>query len=489
MAFYKTVVAALLYVFVVIACENVDALTCFTNGDYGQWHLNSRGFSVHRYRRRDVPGSFDPLRLAGALARSGLFDDYLVYERGGEWWFAGDVLGMVSLDRHNVTARSADGRESVSGWRDRPLDAVRDALESLDVEHWNAFGWTAFEFAYLGTDLADTLGARHVMELVVPRVEVRLGAEQVSIRADTDARLSAIVDLVTGPVETLPTGHSAAVDVRSVGRAGYQERVGRAVDDIQRGRLQKVILSRTVPIDFPVDVVATYLRGRSSNNPARSFLLCQGGRRAMGFSPETVLEADSDGAVSTQPLAGTRALDGTPEADTARREELLGDPKEIYEHAISVKIAVEELTPLCRPGSVVVSDFMTVKRRGSVQHLGSRVDGRLMPTLTAWDAFQTLFPGVTASGIPKLAAYERIVDLEEQPRELYAGSVLMVSHDGSMDACLVLRSLFEQDDRAWLRAGAGIVAQSTPMREFEETCEKLGSVAPYVVARSPQPES
>jgi anthranilate/para-aminobenzoate synthase component I len=132
----------------------------------------------------------------------------------------------------------------------------------------------------------------------------------------------------------------------------------------------------------------------------------------------------------------------------------------------------------------VVEDFMTVKARGTAQHLGSRVRGQLTPEHSSWDALQTLFPAVTASGIPKPAAYERIAGLEERRRGLYAGAVFTASSDGAMDVALVLRALYERDGQTWLRAGAGIVAASRPEREYEETCEKLDSVARYLVPQT-----
>jgi anthranilate/para-aminobenzoate synthase component I len=129
----------------------------------------------------------------------------------------------------------------------------------------------------------------------------------------------------------------------------------------------------------------------------------------------------------------------------------------------------------------MVSELMSVRQRGSVQHLASRVSGELDTGVSAWDALDELFPAVTASGIPKDAACEHIARTEHGPRGLYSGVVLTASHDGALDAGLVLRTVFEQDGQRWLRAGAGIVGSSRPEREYEETCEKLRSVAPHLV--------
>jgi anthranilate synthase component 1/salicylate synthetase len=261
----------------------------------------------------------------------------------------------------------------------------------------------------------------------------------------------------------------------------YPDLVARAIEEIRTTGLQKVILSRAVPVPFPVDFAATYLIGRAHNTPARSYLLDLGGRRITGFSPETVVEVGADGEVVTQPLAGTRARGLGDAEDERLRAELLADPKEISEHVLSVKLAEEEMATVCRPGSVSVRDLLSVRRRGSVQHLGSSVHGTLAAPATAWDALRAVFPAVTASGIPKATAYDCIARLEKEARGVYGGAVLRASHSGALDAALVLRSVFEQDGRTWLRAGAGVLAGSTPARELEETREKLRSVAPYVV--------
>lgn len=438
---------------------------------------------MNPYQDTTVHRRFDPLAAATALARAGLFDRFVVYERDEEWCYAGGALGEIVLDSAELRVRCG-GEETVEPVGNRPLAQVAAALGRMPVSDWNAYGWMAFELGYLARGRIGVPPGTPLLHLIVPRTEVRLRADRAVIRATE--RSSA--DLVRGALATPlpePTGTPVPVPIDSYGAEVYQKSVAVAVEDIRRGALQKVILSRPVPVTQTVDLPATYLNGRRGNTPARSFLLDLGGWRATGFSPETVVEVSADGAVSTQPLAGTRAHGLGAEQDARHRGELLEDPKEVYEHAISVKLGVEELRTVCEPGSVVVGDFMNVTPRGSVQHLGSRVLGRLAARKSAWDALEALFPAITASGIPKEAAYERIVRLEPGSRGLYSGAVLTASSDGSMDAALVLRALYEQDGRAWLRAGAGIVAASQPERELEETREKLSSVAPHVIGAGP----
>lgn len=180
--------------------------------------------------------------------------------------------------------------------------------------------------------------------------------------------------------------------------------------------------------------------------------------------------------VGRQVGAGNTAIRGVM-LDRRLCAELLDDPKEVYEHIVSVKVAYDELHRVCAPGTVTVTDLMTVKPRGTVQHLGSRVRGELDADRSSWDALEAVFPAVTGSGMPKAAACEYISRTEPHPRGLYGGAILTATQDGALDAGLVLRSLFDEGGRRWLRAGAGIVGSSDPHREYEETCQKLRSIA------------
>ncbi|MET7637235.1 salicylate synthase [Streptomyces sp. NPDC005438] len=434
-----------------------------------------------RYLERELAVSCGPLRNVARLASSGVLGGYVVFEKHGRYQVCADPLAEIRLDGDRLRAWY-DG-ESVTDERTAdPLRRIGRCLDALPVESWRAYGWTAFE---LGCALAGVpVGEQRLAHLVVPRVEVELTEGHARVRALTAQALDTVTGLLTASETPAPAATPRRVDTDQSGAQTYQAAVRLAVEDIRAGRLQKVILSRTVPVDFDVDLVATYVHGRENNTPARSFLLDLDGTTAAGFSPETVLETEG-GHVTTQPLAGTRRRSADPAETRRLRAELYASDKEILEHAVSVKTSVEELGTVCRPGSVRVADFMGIRERGSVQHLASRVSGDLAPGSDVWDAFAATFPAVTASGIPKAAAYECLRRLETEPRGLYAGAVLTVDSDGAMDAALVLRTVYQSGDRTWLRAGAGIVEQSDPEREYEETREKLESVSRYLVPAAP----
>lgn len=419
-------------------------------------------------------------QICAAWASSGEFGEYVVYERGLSWVFAAGVASRIVLTRDEIVVTD-NGEQTVSRWEGDPAGALERALDSLQDASWRVYGWVGFDFCAPRFDLVDRIGEDTVLaHLIVPRFEAFIDAAGVDTGdADpaTAVRLRVLAGRVAEPAP--PTGVNVIADPDD-----YRDRAAQAINEIEAGRYQKVILSRRVEIPFEVDIPATYARGRASNNPARSYLLELGDLQAAGFSPEIVVATKLDGTVVSHPLAGTRAFGRSDELDSAARAELLADPKEIAEHAISVQAAFEEIDSVSIPGSTALSEFMAVRERGSVQHLASTVRGKLAPENGPWRALAATFPAITASGIPKAQAVDAIYRLEPHRRGLYSGAVVAASSHGDLEATLTLRSVFSSAGESWLRAGAGVVAQSTPEREFEETCEKLASVAPYVVARS-----
>jgi yersiniabactin salicyl-AMP ligase len=435
------------------------------------------------YRERTVATTRRALEKAVAIARD--LDDvsYTVYERNGEWSIGVGVLAEVRVDARRATLSY---RNEDRSW---PLDtvpsAVARALADWPVDGYRLYGTADFELARELYGLSSMLAKRPLLHLIAPVVEIRVHDGAATIRAVDisliDAWAARLVRLdATNCDEAVNAHRSVIVDIARADAEPYQRRVAGAVEQIGANDYDKVVVSRAVPVNGAIDLIASYLTGRRANQPPRSFLLRRDGFSSAGFSPETVVEVAADGLVSTQPLAGTRALGETPEDEARLRAELLRDPKEITEHAVSVKLAVDELLPVCAPDTVHVAEFMQVCRRGTVQHLGSRVRGRLADDRHAWHAFAAMFPAVTASGIPKREAIDAIGRFEPGPRGLYSGCVLIADSDGALDAALVLRSIFVDGEQTWLQAGGDVVA-TTPERELEETREKLTSVSRFLV--------
>ncbi|NJQ05524.1 salicylate synthase [Streptomyces lonarensis] len=427
----------------------------------------------------------DPVAVAAALAAA-TDAPYLLYEQPGSvvWSEGESAVVEVFATRVRLLRGRAEPIELPAGAD--PLAAAGRLLQGCAVgAGLTSHGWVTYELTHryhAGGNAGQEEGVGLLARFVVPQREVELTASGAVLRAPDQPALDRLEARLraadASPLD--PPASRLVVDLDQ--RADrYLESVAETVRRIRAGALTKAIISRPVTVQGEVDLAATYVAGRRSHQPARSFLLRHGGWEAAGFSPEIVARVDADGLVTAQPLAGTRALTGELRGDAARREELHRDAKEVYEHAVSVRLVQEELDAVCEPASVRTEDFMSVEERGSVQHLASRLRGRLASGRTGWDAFAALFPAVTASGIPKAAALPVIDHAEGGPRGLYSGAVVRLEADGTLDAALVLRTVLRRGARTWLRAGAGVVAASDPDRELEETREKLRAVSGCLV--------
>jgi salicylate synthetase len=432
-------------------------------------------------RTVSLPGQLDDIAATVALAASGLFEDYISYQRPGERWFAGNAHAAALLGRRLMIHRDPGHTEDLP-LTSQPVRQLGQAIGRVLRPGQRAFGYPTFEVAHLAVDGAVERSPQPLAHFLVPQIEIRWTAVGAHITSDNAVLLDAVVDIVRSAAPSHPPP-TVAIELSTAGsRHRYEQAVADVVAAIHQRTLCKAIISRRVEVPFAVDLPRSYAVGLSHNTPAWSFLLRLGERHCAGFSPETLAEVSATGEVLTQPLAGTRPLLHDAAEDLRLRQELEWDVKECYEHIISVRHAAGELGTVCVPGSVMVRDLLTVKRRGTVQHLGLTVIGQLQAGNNGWDALEALFPAVTASGISKHQALRTIAMTEQDQRELYAGAICMVEASGALDSAVVLRSLFQQPQgTTWLRAGAGIVTDSHPSREYDETTSKLQSVARCLV--------
>ncbi len=247
-------------------------------------------------------------------------------------------------------------------------------------------------------------------------------------------------------------------------------------DEIIKGNLLQGVLSRRLTVETELPALEAYRRLRTANPSPYLFYLDFGRYQLFGSSPEVHVRAKHD-EVTMRPIAGTRRRGGDREQDHALEAELLDDPKERAEHLMLVDLARNDIGRVCTPGSVAVKEFMTVERYSHVMHIVSEATGRLAPGKSGVDAVRATFPAGTVSGAPKIRAIETIDRLEPYPRRFYAGLVGYLEPGGNLDTCITIRSALKLDGRLVLQAGAGVVYDSTPERELEETGEKLGALA------------
>lgn len=251
--------------------------------------------------------------------------------------------------------------------------------------------------------------------------------------------------------------------------------VDRAREYIRQGEIIQVVPSQKFTAEEKVDPVNVYRALRLINPSPYLFYLKHGDHLLIGSSPETMVKL-ADGTASIRPIAGTRKRGRSRQEDAALADELLSDEKERAEHLMLVDLGRNDLGRLAEPGSVQLKSFMEVQRYSHVMHLVSDIDAILRPEFDAFDLAAAAFPAGTLSGAPKIRAMEIIHELEDEPRGAYGGAVGYFSNSGNMDLAIVIRTLEIEHGKLTLQAGAGIVADSVPEKEYEETLNKGAAV-------------
>ncbi len=242
--------------------------------------------------------------------------------------------------------------------------------------------------------------------------------------------------------------------------------------EIIKGNLLQGVLSRRMMLRTEMPALEAYRRLRSLNPSPYMFYFDYGRFQLFGSSPEVHVKVE-DTRVLMRPIAGTRRRGGDKKEDVLLEKELLADEKERAEHLMLVDLARNDLGRICVPGSVEVTEFMSIERYSHVMHIVSQVEGVLDRGKCGIEAVRKTFPAGTVSGAPKIRAFEIIDSLEQERRSFYAGIVGYMEPCGTLDSCITIRSALKMDDLLVLQAGAGIVYDSVPEREYEETSSKL----------------
>ncbi len=312
--------------------------------------------------------------------------------------------------------------------------------------------------------------------LVVAHADVRQGDH----RAAYDRACGRVDELCRALAE--PQEHLQLVDIELTGepqvgytsnlaRAEFEGNVERAKEYIKAGDIFQVVLSQRLAVPTTASAVDIYRALRVVNPSPFMFLLRTARVSLIGSSPEIMVRVE-DGIVTIRPLAGTRRRGATEALDVALEQELLADEKERAEHVMLVDLARNDVGRVAEYGSVTLSEVMKVERYSHVMHITSNVTGRLLAGKSALDALRSGLPAGTVSGAPKVRAMEIIDELEPHRRGPYGGAVGYLDFTGNMDTCIALRTMVLLDGTAYVQAGAGIVADSIPSSEYEETLNK-----------------
>ncbi len=442
------------------------------------------------------------LKLAGDRPYSYLLESV----QGGEKWGRYSIIGLpcvrkVRVSGKEITVEQGDTIiEQVS--HDDPLAWIADYVHGFRVPEVAGMprfsGGLVGYFAYdiiryieprLGTDPPrDTLGTPDIMLLVSEEVAVfdnLSGKLYLIVHADTarsDAwetvqrRLDELASRLREPLEyPVPGARGGAVDekafISGFTREGFEKAVLRIKDYIVAGDVMQTVLSQRMSIPYVSPPLDVYRALRTLNPSPYMYYMNMGDFYIVGSSPE-ILTRLEDGVVTVRPIAGTRPRGATEEEDRRLEEELLSDPKELAEHLMLIDLGRNDTGRVARTGTVKLTEKMVVERYSHVMHIVSNVTGELRPDMTAMDVLRATFPAGTVSGAPKIRAMEIIDELEPVKRGIYSGAVGYIGWQGNMDTAIAIRTAVIKDGTLHIQAGAGIVADSVPANEWEETLNK-----------------
>jgi anthranilate synthase component 1 len=435
---------------------------------------------------------------------------------GGERWARYTFLGTEPKEVWRYRERRAERWTRDAGWQGAgaaadPLTHLAARMRQLaPVPVPGLPRFTGGAVGYLGYDLirsverlphppADTLALPDAMlmiadslvildnlfgrAIVVVNAEVPAAAnarERVQLFETAEARADELVRRLATPHALVPLAlkHAApAVVTESLySRADFERDVGRILEYIRAGDTFQTVLSRRQIAPGTVDPLRLYRCLRALNPAPYLFHLAFDDFSLVGSSPEVLVRVE-DGEVTVRPIAGTRPRGATPAEDEALGRDLAADEKERAEHLMLVDLGRNDVGRVAEFGSVRLTDFLTIERYSHVQHLVSEVRGRLRAGYDALDAFKACFPAGTVTGAPKVRAMEIIDELEPERRGPYAGAVGYVGWGAqNLDTAIAIRSAVVLRDRVVVQAGAGIVADSVPAREFAESEAKAQAV-------------
>jgi len=353
-------------------------------------------------------------------------------------------------------------------------DMVRH-FERLATEKPAVIG--AWDSCFVITDTILIFDTMRQKITVVSNAHLEDGQPPEAAYAEALARGDALIAKLRAPLPALP----AVPAVRKVSfasnvpREAFEAAVEKSKEYVRAGDIIQVVLSQRFSGELTVEPLAIYRVLRTLNPSPYMFFLRMDDTLVVGASPEVMVRKEGD-RVELRPIAGTRPRGATPEEDQRLAEELLADPKERAEHVMLVDLGRNDLGRVCRTGTVKVSELMVIERYSHVMHIVSNVEGELEKGKDAFDVVRATFPAGTLSGAPKVRAMEIIDELEPVRREVYGGAVGYFSFSGNMDLAIAIRTLVIRDGMVHLQAGAGIVADSNPAAEYQETVNKAMAV-------------
>lgn len=308
--------------------------------------------------------------------------------------------------------------------------------------------------------------------ILIANVFVDKNSDDEQLFQDAQNRLDHLGDKLNRPLkETINFNVDWATETANFEKYDFLQAVEKAREYIFAGDIFQTVASQRFSVDYSGDAFQVYRTLRNINPSPYMYFLDFLDYQVIGSSPEPLIRA-RDNELEMIPIAGTRPRGKNHQEDEALAADLLKDPKELAEHVMLVDLGRNDLSRICEYGSVKVSDFQTIQKYSHVMHIISRVTGRLRTEFSVVDAFKATFPAGTVSGAPKIRAMEIINELEPEKRGIYSGAIGYFNYGGNMDLCIAIRTIVATKNRLYYQAGAGIVADSVPENEYQETLNK-----------------
>jgi anthranilate synthase component 1 len=475
--------------------------------DFGAFHQLANEFEVVPVFRRLLSDALTPVTAFHKIDSGRgafLFESVIGGEKVGRYCFLGaDPFLQISAKGTQVTV--AEGDSVTEFTAADPLEELRQRLQSVRIAHLpqmppfsgGAIGYTGYDvvryvenlphapaddrqlpdlaFGFYDQMLVFDNIDKTLYVIVLARLDQALGDARTAY--DSAARkIDALVEkLFSGtdlPPVDIATGGEPTIAYRSnFTPDAFAAAVDKCVEYIKAGDIFQVVISQRLEVDLEVDPFEIYRTLRVVNPSPFMFFLRTPEVTRVGSSPEIMCRV-FDGVVTVRPLAGTRKRGATDDEDRRLADDLLSDPKERAEHVMLVDLGRNDVGRVAQYGTVRLSDVMSIERYSHVMHITSNVTGVLAPQYDAFDALRACLPAGTVSGAPKVRAMQIIDELEPHRRGPYAGAVGYIDYRGEMDTCIALRTIVIHDQKAYVQAGAGIVADSLPAAEYQETLNK-----------------
>jgi len=311
--------------------------------------------------------------------------------------------------------------------------------------------------------------------LIISNVFVDESADQLEAKYQTAlSEIESLESLLKQPVAIPPFGQAQTEDdtVKSnFSKSDYLKAVDKCKESIKAGDIFQAVLSQRFTVSVTTSSFNIYRALRMVNPSPYMFYLKLKDHSVIGSSPEMLVKI-IDGSIQYRPIAGTRPRGKDEDEDALLAEELKADEKEKAEHIMLVDLGRNDLGKVCEFGSVEVVNLMSIEKYSHVMHLVSSLRGQLRPEVDRFEALMACFPAGTVTGAPKVRAMEIIDQLEPTRRAVYAGAILYLDFSGNLDSCIAIRTLVVKDGKAYIQAGGGIVADSIPEKEYQETINK-----------------